>query len=318
MTPAEIEAKKKEDIDAWEEARDEQEREEDEADDEKPDLEKMREERAEQIKATCESDETNLETLKTKLTEDWKAVDVLELDTSKISAEFVHIKLLDMLKLHIKHRKDLIERAQAIAIKPEDVTVYEQSYTYKQSKFGLDSPITPYNTLKTKQHAVLYRERVYYLSDKEQQAQFLLEPSKYVLGQEATPLDLKILPRAIVHGLPKSGKSTLCQAISKNTGAVHLEMENLIEDFCDRDSSFAQRVSEKLRFQGRDLDDLILVQLIQKRVEMSDCASRGWVLEGFPNTRAQAILLAKKSLLPSNMIMLNIPLEEVYKRTAPL
>ena len=47
MTPAEIEAKKKEDIEAWEEARDEQEREEDEADDEKPDLEKMKEDRAE-------------------------------------------------------------------------------------------------------------------------------------------------------------------------------------------------------------------------------------------------------------------------------
>ena len=132
------------------------------------------------------------------------------------------------------------------------------------------------------------------------------------------PLDLKISPRVIVQGLPKSGKSTLCQAISENTGAVHLEMEHLIEDFCDRDSSFAERVSDKLRYQGRDLDDLILVQLIQKRVEMSDCAARGWVLEGFPNTRAQAILMAKKSLLPSNLIMLNIPLEEVYKRTAPL
>ena len=118
MTPAEIEAKKKEDMDALEEARDEQEREEDENDDEKPDLEKMKEERAEQIKATCETDEANLETLKTKLTEDWKAVDVLELDTSKISAEFVHIKLLDMLKLHIKHRKDMVERARAIVIKP--------------------------------------------------------------------------------------------------------------------------------------------------------------------------------------------------------
>ena len=47
MTPAEIADKKKEEIDAWEEARDEQEREEDENDDDKPDLEKMKEERAE-------------------------------------------------------------------------------------------------------------------------------------------------------------------------------------------------------------------------------------------------------------------------------
>ena len=51
---------------------------------------------------------------------------------------------------------------------------------------------------------------------------------------------------------------------------------------------------------------------------MADCARNGWILEGFPHTRAQAILMAKKSLLPSNVIVLNIPLEEVYKRTAPL
>jgi len=50
---------------------------------------------------------------------------VIELDTSKISAEFVHIKLLDLLKNHIKYRKDLIERAQAVPIKPKEVAVYE-------------------------------------------------------------------------------------------------------------------------------------------------------------------------------------------------
>lgn len=36
-------------------------------------------------------------------------------------------------------------------------------------------------------------------------------------------------------------------------------MEHLIEDFCDRDSSFAERVADKLRYQGRDLDDLLMV-----------------------------------------------------------
>jgi len=169
MSPIEIEAKKKEDMDAWDEARDEQDREEDENDDEKPDLDKMKEEKAEALKAMCEADETNLETLKTKLVEDWKAVLVVELDTSKISAEYVHIKLLDLLKNHIKYRRDLIERAQAIAVKDEEVKVYEKSYTYKQSKFGENSPISLFNPRKTKNHTVLYRERIYYLSDAEEQ-----------------------------------------------------------------------------------------------------------------------------------------------------
>ena len=96
----------------WDTAREEQEQEEDENDDEKPDLDKMKEDKSEEIKAIVESDETNLGTLKEKLTEEWKAVEVLELDTSKISAEFVHIKLLNMLENNIKYRKNLIERAQ--------------------------------------------------------------------------------------------------------------------------------------------------------------------------------------------------------------
>ena len=121
-----------------------------------------------------------------------------ELDTSKISAEFVHIKLLDMLKNHIKYRKDLIERAQAIAVKPEEVSVYEQSYTYKHSKFGANSPISPFNPQKTKQHTVLYRERLYFLSNEDEQKEFLLEPSKFVLGVESIPLDVRVTPRVIV------------------------------------------------------------------------------------------------------------------------
>jgi hypothetical protein len=259
MSPAEIEAKKKEDMDAWDETRDETDREEEENDDEKPDLEKMKEEKSEALKALCEADEANLESLKTKLVEDWKAVLVVELDTSKISAEYVHIKLLDLLKNHIKFRRDLIERAQAIVLQPKEVTVYEKSFTYKQSKFGENSPISLFNPKKTKDHAVLYRERIYYLSDAEEQQRFLLEPSKYVLSVESIPLDITIMPRVVVQGLPKSGKSTLCKRVSEITGAVHLEMEALIEGFVDRDSSFAAKVSTKLKDEGRDLDDLLLV-----------------------------------------------------------
>jgi len=50
------------------------------------------------------------------------------------------------------------------------VAVYEKSYTYKQSKFGEYSPISLFNPTRTKNHAVLYRERIYYLSDAEEQS----------------------------------------------------------------------------------------------------------------------------------------------------
>ena len=75
-TPEQIAAAKEAAMAEWEQARDEQEQEEDENDDEKPDLEKMKEEKTEEIKTICESDETNLTSLKEKLTEEWKAVEV--------------------------------------------------------------------------------------------------------------------------------------------------------------------------------------------------------------------------------------------------
>ena len=74
MRLAEIEAKKNDEMQAWDEATDEQEHEEEGNDEDKHDLKKMKEKKAEAIKAICEADETNLETLKTKLVEDWKAV----------------------------------------------------------------------------------------------------------------------------------------------------------------------------------------------------------------------------------------------------
>jgi hypothetical protein len=47
-------------------------------------------------------------------------------------------------------REDLIEREQCMDLKPSEVKNYEKSYTYKHSKFGLSSPITPYSPEKTK------------------------------------------------------------------------------------------------------------------------------------------------------------------------
>jgi YHS domain-containing protein len=106
---------------------------------------------------------------------------------------------------------------------PSEVPVYEASYTYKQSKFGLLSPITPYNPKKTKDFAALYRERIYFFSNQKERQRFLLEPSQFVMeDKEAFPADVTAVPRCAVIGLPASGKTDLCKKIQEVTGAVHL------------------------------------------------------------------------------------------------
>ena len=141
-------------------------------------------------------------------------------------------------------RPDLIEREQTKALANKKIPerpktllqTYEDSFTYKQSKFGRHSPITPSNPVKSRDHAVLYRERIYYLSDSDEQKDFVMQPSKYTKGVESIPLDVQVKPKVCIIGLPKSGKSDLSQRISKLTGAVHLQMGEIIDRYIERDS----------------------------------------------------------------------------------
>jgi adenylate/nucleoside-diphosphate kinase len=145
-----------------------------------------------------------------------KGIPVIDDIRTDTSAQFVFMKLADRLRAHFQMRTDFIERHQAQKLTPKELSNYElRSYIYQQSKFGRNSPIAPANPCKSREYAVLYRERIYYLSDEEEQKAFLVEPSKYTKGVEPVPLDLLIKPRALVLGLPKCGKSTLCQRVAQ-------------------------------------------------------------------------------------------------------
>lgn len=54
-----------------------------------------------------------------------KRVEVVENLNTDISAEYVHIKIVDKLKGHLKYRHDLIEREQATILKPKEVKLAE-------------------------------------------------------------------------------------------------------------------------------------------------------------------------------------------------
>jgi hypothetical protein len=158
-----------------------------------------------------------------------KLVFVIDDIKSDMSAEFVHIKLLDRIKENFLHRKDIIERQLAQPLKPEEVKFYELSHIYKHSKFGLNSPLDISNPIKTKKHTVLYRERLYFLSNEEQRLKFLKEPSKYALNVETVPLDVGIKPKLFIIGYPKSGKSALCRKLQEKTGIVHLKIPQIVD-----------------------------------------------------------------------------------------
>lgn len=93
------------------------------------------------------------------------------------------------------------------------------------------------NPVKTKKNTVLYRERLYFLSNNEEQSKFIKEPSKFTNSLTTVPLDITVKPRAFVIGLPKSGKSTLCKLLAEKIGVVHLKLPQLVQSFMESDSA---------------------------------------------------------------------------------
>lgn len=89
-------------------------------------------------------------------------------------------------------------------------------------------------------------------------------------------------------------------------GTIHLTVEQIIEEFTQehRDNE-VEAIMKDLK-EGNCLTDEQLVELIQKRVAMSDCQHNGWVFDGFPMNKTQCELLNKRNLLPVNVFTLKL------------
>lgn len=51
----------------------------------------------------------------------------------------------------------------------------------------------------------------------------------------------------------------------------------------------------------------LLVRLVQERLQEEDCVSRGWILDGIPETREQALLIQTLGITPRHVIVLSAP-----------
>lgn len=150
-------------LEEWTKTRIEEDMQSEEDDPEKPVFADMMEAEREKLREMREKDETMLTEFIEFLRE--KKVEVVDSIQTEVSADYVHIKIADKLKSHMQFRSNLVEKEQCITLSAAEVKNYERSYTYKHSKFGLSSPLTPFNPQKTKSFAVLYRERIYFLTD---------------------------------------------------------------------------------------------------------------------------------------------------------
>ncbi|XP_056397164.1 adenylate kinase 8 [Hyla sarda] len=111
------------------------------------------------------------------------------------------------------------------------------------------------------------------------------------------------VPRIAILGPPASGKHTMAKLLCKRLNATHLTPENLLSN------DVSELVEEALSYKGKDqeIPDALWAGLIRERLSKVDCVKRGWVIEGFPRTREQGLLLQMNGTCPDHIVVLDAP-----------
>jgi len=94
---------------------------------------------------------------------------------------------------------------------------------------------------------------------------------------------------------------------------VHISARQILKGEIQKNPEIGKIISKCLD-EGEDVPDEIINPLIEKRLRQSDCRVNGWVMEGFPYSKAQINLLKAVRVKPSVVFLFEGTEDESARR----
>lgn len=108
----------------------------------------------------------------------------------------------------------------------------------------------------------------------------------------------------IILGAPASGKGTQAIQLAKSLGIPHISTGDLFRENIAKKTELGQQVKTVMD-EGKLVPDHLVLNMLFDRISQND-AARGYVLDGFPRTIAQAEALEKKLPSDASVTVLNL------------
>lgn len=120
-------------------------------------------------------------------------------------------------------------------------------------------------------------------------------------------------PRIIMAGAPASGKGTQCEFIKEEFNVVHLSTGDMLRNECNLETEVGI-IAKSFMDQGMLVPDEVMIQIVLNRIQQPDCVERGWLLDGFPRTEAQAEAMGQCGIDCDTFVNLDVPDEALIDR----
>lgn len=124
-------------------------------------------------------------------------------------------------------------------------------------------------------------------------------------GTNGAPVKVRCRP-IILLGAPGAGKGTQAKVVARRLDVPHLSTGDMFREQMARGSELGLRAKAIVEAGNLVPDDLVIA-MVAERLARPDCA-RGYVLDGFPRTVAQAMEL-DKMLGQSGPVVINLRVE---------
>jgi len=97
------------------------------------------------------------------------------------------------------------------------------------------------------------------------------------------------IPMIIIHGPPGSGKRSMGKLVADQLNIIQISKESLLHE------------------QDDDKKSAGLSEMIIEKLQENYCSKKGWVLDGLPENRQQALAMQDAGLMPSHFVLLDVP-----------
>ncbi|TYH65510.1 hypothetical protein ES332_D06G061000v1 [Gossypium tomentosum] len=119
--------------------------------------------------------------------------------------------------------------------------------------------------------------------------------------------------KVMISGAPASGKGTQCELIVQKFGLVHISTGDLLRAEVSSGTEIGNKAKEFMN-SGRLVPDEIVTAMVTVRLSRQDAKEKGWLLDGYPRSFAQAQSLEELNIRPDIYIVLDVPDEILIDR----